>query len=302
MSNATQSNQIQLVRPDPDACLPQHSPAWRWCTAMYVSDPNCGNPPNSDDPWVQDAAEFLGQCKTGWSEGTIEPTETQRVIAEAFALLADNKVRLAILQARLLANETYGDIARHSGIPAAVVEAYEQLFFNVTNQICLKQICGNLFRPERVLLGLLPDRDIGTYLHTLARTEGAESVEGTAELLARLDGKTFAEGLPAEFEVGRRRERMSRLGLIRGLGLFKPKHQKQIQSMVGTTPSMMIAMQTATDKTLLMWDELLSQVPIPKEIRQYANGLKKATTNMAGAVKVPTKKAAARKATTKIAV
>ena len=54
MSNATQSNQIQLIRPDPDACLPQRSPAWRWCTAMYVSDPNCGNPPNSNDPWVQD--------------------------------------------------------------------------------------------------------------------------------------------------------------------------------------------------------------------------------------------------------
>jgi hypothetical protein len=56
--SATQSDQIQLKRPDPDACLPQHSPAWRWCTAMYVSDPYSGNPPNSDDPWVQDAADM----------------------------------------------------------------------------------------------------------------------------------------------------------------------------------------------------------------------------------------------------
>ena len=236
---------------------------------------------------MQDAAEFLRQCRTGWSEGSIEPTETQRVIREAVALYG-NKVQRAILEARLLANETCDDIARHSGIPASVVEAYEQLFFNVTNQICLKQICGNLFRPERVLLGLLPDRDIGTYLHTLARTEGAESVEGTAELLARLDGKTFAEGLPAETEVGRRWERLTRLGLIRGLGLFKQKQMKQIESLIGTSPSMMIAMQTASDKTLPLWDELLSQVQVPKDIREYANGLKKATT---------TKKAAATKRT-----
>jgi hypothetical protein len=68
MSTATQSKQIQLKRPHPDACLSQHSPAWRWCTAMYVSDPYSGNPPNSDDPWVQEAAEFLRQLRTGWSE------------------------------------------------------------------------------------------------------------------------------------------------------------------------------------------------------------------------------------------
>ncbi|MCY2987851.1 MAG: hypothetical protein NTY19_08325 [Planctomycetota bacterium] len=276
MSNATQPDPIQLKRPDPDACSPQKSPAWRWCTAMYVSDPNCGNPPNSDDPWVQDAAEFLRQCRTGWSEGSIEPTETQRVIREAVALYG-NKVQRAILEARLLANETCDDIVRHSGILASVVEAYEQLFFNVANQICLKQVCGNLFRPERVLQGLLPDRDIGFHLQMVARTEGTEGVEATAELLARLDGKTFAEGLPAEFEVGRRWERMSRLGLIRGLGLFKPKQQKHIQTLVGNSPSMMIAMQTATDKTLPLWDELLSQVQVPKDIREYANGLKKAT-------------------------
>ena len=254
---------------------------------MYVSDPNCGNPPNSDDPWVQDAAEFLRQCRTGWSEGAIEPTETQRVIREAVALYG-NKVQRAILEARLLANETCDDIARYSGIPASVVEAYEQLFFNVANQICLSQIGGNLFQPMRLLQGLLPDRKIGFHLQMVARTEGTEGVEATAELLARLDGKTFAEGLPAEAEVGRRWERMSRLGLICGLGLFKQKQMKQIESLIGTSPSMMIAMQTATDKTLPLWDELLSQVPVPKDIREYANGLKKATT---------TKKAAATKRT-----
>ena len=116
-----------------------------------------------------------------------------------------------------------------------------------------------------------------------ARTEGAESVEATAELLARLDGKTFADGLPAEAEVGRRWDRLSRLGLIRGLGLFKPKQQKLIQTLVGTSPSMMIAMQTATDETLPLWDELLSQIPVPKDIREYANGLKKATSTKAAA-------------------
>ena len=298
MSNATQSNPLQLNRPTPNDCHPQHCPAWRWNAATFLSDPSIGNPPLSEDPWLGDATEFIRQCRSGWSEGTGEPTGVQRVIAEAVALYG-NKVQRAILEARLLANESYDDIARHSGIPAAVVEAYEQLFFNITNQICLSQIIGSLFRPERLLLGLLPDRDIGTYLHVLARTEGADSVEVTADLLARLDDKTFADGLPAEPEVGRRWERLSRLGLIRGLGLFKPKQQKQIQSLVGTLPSMMIAVQTATDKTLPLWDELLSQVRVPTEIREYAKGLKKAAPQKKAATEktVTTKKAAARKAT-----
>jgi hypothetical protein len=260
---------------------------------MYLSDPNCGNPPNSDDPWVQEAAEFLAQCKTGWSEGSIEPTQTQRVIAEALALQADNKVRLAILQARLLAGESYEEIAGHSGLPAAVVQAYEQLSFNVTNQVCFNQICGSLVHPGRLLLGLLPNRDIGSHLQMQARTGGAESVEAIAELLARLDGKTFADGLPAEAEVGKRWERLSRLSLIRGLGLFKRKQFKQIESLVGTSPNMMIAMQTASETDLPLWDRLLSQISVPKDIREYAVGLKKATTKKAAAQK----KAAARKTT-----
>jgi len=299
MSNATQSNQLQLKRPDPDACLPQHSPAWRWCTAMYVIDPGCGNPPNSDDPWVQEAAEFLAQCRTGWSEGSIEPTQTQRVIREACVLQADNKIQRAILEARLLAGETYDEIARHSGIPIAVVQAYEQLFFNVTNQVCFNQICGSLVHPGRLLLGLLPNRDIGSHLQMQARTEGAESFVATAELLARLDGKTFADGLPLEAEVGRRWDRMGRLGLIRGLGLFKPKQQKLIQTLVGTSPGMMIAMQTASETDLPLWDRLLSQIPVPKDIRDYANGLKKAAFQKKATPEktVTTKKPAARKAT-----
>ena len=287
MSNATQPNPIQLNRPTPNDCHAQHCPAWRWNAATFLSDPSSGNPPISDDPWLREATEFLRQCRSGWSEDTAEPTETQRVIREAVALYG-NKVQRAILEARLLAGETYDDIARHSGIPATVVEAYEQLFFNVTNQTCLSQICGNLFQPMRLLQGLLPDRDIGSHLHMQARIEGAESVEASAELLARLDGKTFAEGLPEEAEVGRRWERMSRLGLIRGLGLFKLKQVKQIKSLVRTSPNMMIAMQTASEADLLLWDGLLSQVRVPKEIRDYATGLKKATT---------TKKTASRKKT-----
>jgi hypothetical protein len=132
-----------------------------------------------------------------------------------------------------------------------------------------------------------------------ARTEGAESVEATAELLARLDGKTFADGLPVEDEVGRRWDRLSRLRLIQGLGLFKPKQQKLIQTLVGTSPSMMIAMQTASETDLPLWDRLLSQVPVPKDIREYAVGLKKVTTGSRGATTASTKKAAGKRASSR---
>ena len=61
---------------------------------------------------------------------------------------------------------------------------------------------------------------------------------------------------------------------------------------------MMIAMQTASDESLQLWDALLSQVPVPKEIREYANGLKKAAATKKTAPRkktATTKKAAAGK-------
>jgi hypothetical protein len=62
---------------------------------------------------------------------------------------------------------------------------------------------------------------------------------------------------------------------------------------------MMIAMQTATDETLPLWDRLLSQIPVPKEIRDYANGLKKAALQKKAVPEktVTRKKASARKTT-----
>jgi hypothetical protein len=42
MTTTKQSHRLGLIRPDPDSCLPQRCPAWRWNTAIYVNDPNCG--------------------------------------------------------------------------------------------------------------------------------------------------------------------------------------------------------------------------------------------------------------------
>ena len=245
-------------------------------------DPDLGHPPNGDDPWMQETAQFMRRCRSGWSEGTSTPTAGQRVIAEACALHG-NPVHLAILQARLLANETYADIERHSGIPASVVEAYQQLFFNVTDQTCLDRFLYDLVRPDRLVLRLVQKRDIGSFLLMLARAEGAAGVEAAAMLLARLDGQTFTDGLPAEHTSDSRWERSRRLVLIGGLGLFKRKQLKQLQSLMGVMPNVALAISAAADAMLPLWDELLSQVRVPKEIRQYAKAEERwATAQAAG--------------------
>jgi hypothetical protein len=68
------------------------------------------------------------------------------------------------------------------------------------------------------------------------------------------------------------------------LACSSEKQFKQIESLVGTSPSMMIAVQTASEADLPLWDRLLSQIPVPKEIREYAVGLKKVTTTQASGV------------------
>lgn len=45
-------------------------------------------------------------------------------------------------------------------------------------------------------------------------------------------------------------------------------------ALTGTTPSMMIAVQTASDAALLLWDDVLSPVRVPKEIRECAKSVK----------------------------
>jgi hypothetical protein len=270
MSSTTQTSQLEVVRPDPNACFPKHSPAWRWNVATYVCDWYSGDPPNSDDPWVQEAATFLRQCLQNWSDASGEPTLPQRVIAEACAVHSGNSVQRAILESRLLVNETYDEIAERSAIPGNVVEAFEQLFFNVTEPECREQFCSSRFRPEHLLPRPHRQREIGPYLHMLAGTEGAAGVEAVAELLGRLDGKTFAKGLAGSSTTASRMERARRVLLIQGLGLFKRKQLKQIQSLLGAMPNVLLAVGTASDEKSLLWDELLKQVCVPTDIRQYA--------------------------------
>lgn len=277
MTTTKQSNRLGFIRPDPDSCLPQRCPAWRWNTAIYVNDPNCGNPPNSDDPWVQAVAEFMERRSQDCAEGTGELTATDLVIAQVCALPIGNKVAVAILEARLLADETIDEIVQRSGIPAQVVEAYEQLFFNVTNEICKDNICFNLVRPDRLLLNLIQKSDLGHYLQMVARTSGVEGVELVADVLGQLNGKTFADGLPAEDTKESLQERARRMTVIQGLGLFKPQQLKKFKSLLEAIANAARTGQEVPKATLVQWDQLLSQVRVPQGIREYAKTVKPST-------------------------
>lgn len=262
MSSTTQTSQLEVVRPDPNACFPKHSPAWRWNVATYVCDWYSGDPPNSDDPWVQEAATFLRQCLRGWSDAASEPTETQHDIADACRLCLGGAVQLAILKARLLADESPSVIEQRSGIPARVVETFEKLLFNVSQRECRDQICFSLVRPDR----LLQKPDIGSYLLMKTRTTGAEGLERTVALLGRLDGRTMADGLPAEHSDESLAEISLRLDLAAGLRLLKKKQLKQLGSLMPCRT----AAANAEPGMQVTLDEILSDVRVPKDIRLYA--------------------------------
>jgi len=135
---------------------PRRAVDWRWRSATHLRMGLLPAHPAWSDPWVERVVAFqnaLGDC-----EGIPHqprPAEPDPVLAAAHDLQLDGGHRLRWhAEALLLAGEGDDSIAGRCGIPAEVVAAYAEVFFDVrtrlerTSYVLHQAIIVNQDRPE----------------------------------------------------------------------------------------------------------------------------------------------------------
>jgi hypothetical protein len=107
--------------------------AWRWLQAGYrLAHPDDSlRPPK--DRWIERAIKIQMGLRAGKPREEIMAIDRQaRHCLRAFELWSDDsRLTKTVVEARILADETTGEIARKFGIRHGTIEAYEKLFFDV---------------------------------------------------------------------------------------------------------------------------------------------------------------------------
>jgi hypothetical protein len=165
--------------------------------------------PVDGDFWVQDAARLL--YRTRIQDTRYTPNLRQRCIVEAARLNQTGTLAIEALEARLLAGLAFDRIAQVCTYPAAVVEAYAAMFFDVSGRNgkgrwLMGGMHENLDRDPTI-------RRIGSYLKQTAVCHGRFALRSAIFDLSILEGPTLADelapaGLPEYGEAV-----LNRLGL-----------------------------------------------------------------------------------------
>lgn len=125
---AAMSDYFSLTKKCP--CRP---PAWRWLQAAYHLDHPDERLPPPKDRWIERAMTIQLGLRAGKPREEILKIDREcRHCLRAHDLWADD-VRLtkAVIESRILADETAADIARKFGMPKRTIEVFERLFFDV---------------------------------------------------------------------------------------------------------------------------------------------------------------------------
>lgn len=116
----------------PTAWLPDNfyrSPFWRFLRASYRREHNLAADPAIDDDWIEVAKDLLA---------AVEKHDLSRVppkVHAAYALWTEDCEPRWLLEAELLTNRTFSDVAAACAVPEAVVDAYHEIFFDVRPKI-----------------------------------------------------------------------------------------------------------------------------------------------------------------------
>jgi hypothetical protein len=116
-----------------DPCQPVHG---RWLRASFLVK-NGRQPTERDDAWVGRAAAFLealGRCTD--EDDRRRLAERMPAVVQAHTVYtADPPLLRWAVEARILARESFADIARKCALVPEAVEAYEALFFTVRDRL-----------------------------------------------------------------------------------------------------------------------------------------------------------------------
>lgn len=117
---------------------PIRLPGWRWLRAQYLVDNGMNATRRRDDEPTRRAVHYLRDM--GYAHGRL-PRRLIAIYSDIHAARSihegDSRTALDV-QARLLARQTAADISRMTGVATSAIEAYERLFFSVSDHLDAK--------------------------------------------------------------------------------------------------------------------------------------------------------------------
>lgn len=124
----------QMYYPDTQRYSPVRLVSWRWERAQQLLAAGHRWTGRRDDAWTRQALNYLRAQQNAFWQPDGWLTRQFPVIDAAQLLHLDDQRRLET-QARLLASQSASEIAERTALPAAVVDAYEALFFQVADRL-----------------------------------------------------------------------------------------------------------------------------------------------------------------------
>jgi hypothetical protein len=242
---------------------------WRWRTAINLTWISTGPEPCPDDPWLKEAVEFWAITKRGW--GDQEPTSLQRAILAAHNMNQSGALERDLVEARLLVAESPEEIAQSTGIDVDVVSAYANLFFDVSSierrfAWSTAEMLGrgaNIRRPT-----------LGGVLKNVAYYGGKAALEAAIDVVLRLDGPSFIDGLSVADSLTSTSDFMPRVDLAMAL-LPLTKTGLKLRDEVTEAVFESIAAGKPSPRSKALTMKLLTIVRIPASTRRQISRLRK---------------------------
>lgn len=208
--------------------LQQHSPSrrpdWRWQRAQRLLDAGRYFSRRRDDEQTGRAIHYLRSLQKSGGKLRAGDLAQFRDVLLAHELHQSRGNGALIMQARLLARQTTAAISVLTGVPPAVVDAYESLFFNVRDRFDARD-----WIMAECILGGRPARPLRESVF-LRFAYGPFILEAVRPYL--IDGvDLFAEPLDLSTAAGRQ-EQVIRLSLALELLPMSPENDHALQKML----------------------------------------------------------------------
>jgi hypothetical protein len=165
---------------------------WRWLHAEDLATAFPGFPCENEDRWVEYAARYF-------QTNQASPKRRRRfksyvLVERALAIHTGDELRRDILEARLLADETYDDISERMDLSKKAIEGYEKLFFDFRRKRESKLwISEHAIRLD-MRCGTPPS--LGIVLRKYGFHGGRYMLEYLLEFVERFTGDNLAADLP----------------------------------------------------------------------------------------------------------
>lgn len=170
------------------ACRPaERHPDWRWRTALRLAHENPHGPVEHDDPWVEQAVEYVQAHNRN---PRARPSDQHKAIVEACRFQRKDSIARVLVEAGLLGQQPPAEIAEQWGLADKMVTAFGALFFDVQGTTGWSTWCD----AEPIAQS---SRGRSRFCHALRRSVrslGVDALPRTVEILREYD--CLADRLP----------------------------------------------------------------------------------------------------------